>query len=815
MPDYGQSLFGELDPKKKNAEWMNTCLTIIRRDWTPLVDPTRIKVNKKYLFSQQELDQVKDSFKDKAFLKNVQFKSLGFMETIKNAIIEEILKMPPNIGVKAEDPSAISEKKRQIQILKTKKIVEADISQANQQVGLPPFKLNPDELSSNLGEFDDMGLDDSDPDDINFFSKDFHRLWFEIAAQSVVNNLMKTNKFDEETISKLVNDIMAARVATTQSYVDQITGEIKQRYIYPETTRGIWGTANDGRNDTAKGWEDIVTVNEWLQMAGNDFDFEKGWIYLLRAINTYPNVRKFTGFKVGGRTYSIAGNAELRASMGIVGESFVDVEFNQVYNYKVSMGYCEFTTPEATGTWLTNVSDGSYLKRVDYDYELKDKKETTEYFKESRYQQQVYKAWFLDTGYFTQYFYNWGKVYFQTLEGANDEYASGTLMYYREEGDSVMDIARPLIDMGNFAFFKMLFAVHKAKPEEDVVVFEELLEVTKALKREYPQTNGASGAPTLQNIFEQTVQYQQENSVRVRAFPRIDGKAIGQLPSLEGKRNGLDPVAVAMQSVLQWVRGEISVQTGVNPMRTGSNPQARESFNTEQQTMNASFNSTGYVYRMVQQTKKGLATRGLYTAQDIIRFKESVPFKWLQALIGDGPVKQLEALKDIAAHRLGIYCQDYSFTLDKNNITQAANLALTQKTLTFDQWFAVTQTEDFKRAALLLSHFQKKTEKRLRRQEQENMKMQDQMNQAAFERQLQLIDRKGQYDLQVSENQKQAAIISSQIQSDSRIQTKQLQIDGEQPKQQAKTDSEKEILREESNIANQQPFEAKSSSAAA
>lgn len=819
MTDLGHFLLGELDPNKKDAVWMNDCLSAVRRDWTPLVNAERVRLNKQYLLGQQSLHQVKQSFKDKKFLETVEFRSLGFMETPRNAMVEELLKMPPTIGVKAEDPTAISEKKKDIQILKTKRIIEQDISSTNGQIGLPSFKLDPKNFKGNIEEFDDMGLDANDPDDVSFFSKDFHRLWFEIAAQSVINNVFKLNKFDKEMITDLVIDILAVRATTMQSYVDQITGELKQRYIFPETAYGIWGTANDGHDDVAKGWEDTKTVWEWMQMVGDKFDFEKNWFQLLSAVNYFPNGRKYTGFRRNGRTYSIAHNHELRAAQGIIGDEFTDVDFNTIYSYKVYVGYVEFSTIEATSTALfkrgTNPNEKEFDCFVSYNYKLKDQKATTEYFTESKYQQQFYKSYFLSTSSLTQFIYNWGKVYYQHLEGANDEYASGTLLYYREKGESVMDISRQLIDMGNLAFYKMLFAVHKAKPEEDVIVFEEMLEVTKALKREYPQTGTLAAAPTLQNIFEQAIQFQQENSTRVRAFPRIDGKAIGQLPPLEGKRNGLDPVAVAMQSVHAWVEALLNRQFGWNPMRSGANPQSRESFDTEQQTLNASFNSTGYIYRMVQKNKEGLATRALYTAQDIIRFKESIPYKWLKTLVSDQSLRQLEALEDIAAHRLGVYCSDYSYAQDKNDIKQAANIALTQKTITFDQWFACTQTEDYKKAALLLSHFQKKTEKKIRQQQLQDMQVQDQLSQAAFERQLQLIDRKGQYDVQVSQNQKEAAIISSQIQSDSRIQTKQIQVEAEQPKQQAKTEGQKELLREESNIQNQQPYEATSSSEAA
>src|SRR6185503_8497263 len=101
--------YREVNPEKKTATWADSVITIFRRDWRALVNPIRAQKNKRLLFSQQSMEKIKDSFKDKEFKRSVEFNPLGIMENIKNTLIEEITKMPPKAELRATDPSALDE----------------------------------------------------------------------------------------------------------------------------------------------------------------------------------------------------------------------------------------------------------------------------------------------------------------------------------------------------------------------------------------------------------------------------------------------------------------------------------------------------------------------------------------------------------------------------------------------------------------------------------------------------------------------------------------------------------------------------------
>jgi hypothetical protein len=804
-------VYKEVNPANKTAKWADYCLTILRRDWRPLVNPLRAQTNKKLLLSQQPMDKIMASFKDKEFLRTTEFNPLGIMENLKNTLVEEITKTPPRAELRAVDPSAINEREADIELLKNRRIIQGDLSKYQGQIGMPPYKVDYGQFKGNADKFDKMGLDDQDPDDINFYERNFQRLHYEIAGQSVVNNIMKLNRFDEERIEDYVIDAMSYKTICMQSYVDQITGEIKQRYVYPEIAYGLFGDANDGHDDICRGWQDNTTVMEFLQMVGNEFDWDRDWWQLLWAIN-FSNGYKYTGFRRNNVLYdSYANGGMIAARIGLdpaTGPNFEGniLDWSMAYNYKIYTGYCEWNTVEATETYLRKKNNPDFVEIVPFGYDLKKKKQVREYYTESYYQQQWYRCYFIATTSISQWIYGFGKVYMQALEGANDEYASGTLCYYRKKGQSAVEIAKPYIDLANFTFYRLLWVIHHSKPQEEEFVLEELIQLSKGMQRQFNQLAGTNTVPSFDNILTQMIQYQRENFLRLRSFPQVEGRTIAQLPPLEGKRNGVDPIAITMQAVVTWAEMQIATKIGMNPIRTGAQPQPRQSFKSEINAIQNSFNATGYVYRMIQFLKERVATTTLNFASDIIKFKDAIPYKWLQTLVGEEVLNGLSLLEKFAAHRYGIYIRDYNSEIDRQEVKQAATIALQKGTLTQDQWFVITQTEDYQKANQILAFLERKKAKLVRKQQLQDMQIKDQMEQKAYERQKDLIVTKGKLDIQKAQIEAEGFKAAAQIQGDSRIAVKQISIDNEPDKQAAKSDSQKELATTKENLSQQQPF---------
>ncbi len=801
------SLLVYQDPEsRKDYAWYDLAITTLRRDLRPIVDPNQDSYNKTLLDGKQSMKEVEKSFDDKDFKRDVKIKPLGIMNVFVNEMIETIKKTPPKAEVRAVDPSAIAAKKEDIDKLKYRKILERDRSELQGRIGLGNYKIPKEKFAGNVDEFDKLGLDEKDPDDVNFFEGTYHRLDFEIAAQSLVNGAMKLCKFDKIHVGKYVRDAMASNVNCGQTYVNRVTGQISNDYIYPSEYYFIPSDTEDGHDDIAKGWFRSVTVSEFLGRVGNEFNWDKDWPYLLWAIN-YCNNTKYTGFTRSGYTYNCCGDPMLMDRCG-VGNDWQSncCEWVMAFRYKVFMGYTEWLCPEVTASYLKNKNTSEYTE-IPVGYKLKNKKERTEYEKESWYGWSLLSSYYLATTSTSQYIFSYGKVYHHLKEGANDEYARYTCWSFRNQGKSAAEIAEPFINMANFTFYRMLWAIYKAKPEEDQFLINELLEIAKGVQRQFSQNAlTAAGTPQLDNILDQIIQYQRQKSIRIRAYPRIDGREIGQLPPLKNEKSGLDPIAVSMQAIIMWAQQMIATQIGINPMRVGGNPPSRESFKSEQQTLESSYASTSYIYRMIQYMKEHMATVTMLYGQDICKFKDSVPYNWVQNLIGEEQMTSLKILDDVAAHRYSIFVEDINDVYDKQEIKQAAGIALAEKQITFDQWFVITQTQDFKRAAQLLAFLQRKNEKKLRNQALQDQKIQQQQAQQLHEMKMaeMTFDRETKFG--VADRDAAALVKSAQIQAQGRVEVKQLQNDAEPVKQQAKADADKQVIEEKKNAEEQAAF---------
>lgn len=817
-------LYQDPNPHNRGYDFFNNAITLLRRDLRPIVSPQLMTGLRLLLDSKQSMQNIIDSFDDVNFKRDVLKNAtpLGIMNVFINSMIEEIKKAPPRAEVRANDPAALAAKQEDIDLLRYRKILESDRSELQGRVGMPAYKIPKEKYNGNIPEFDKLGLDDQDPDDVNFFDGSYHRLDFEIAAQSLVNTVMKLSKFDSTHVQKYVRDACAGNTVCGQTYVDRVTGEIKNEYIYPEDFYFIPSDTEDGHNDIAKAWLRSVTIAEFLGRVGNNFDWKKDWPYLIWAIN-YCNNTKYTGFMRSGYMYDCVGDPEKMARAGI-GEDWVSncCDWNMAYRYKVWMGYTEWLCPEVTDSYLKRKgADDDERIPIPLDFKFKEKQrgrkkkadegkveyDENEYEKESWYQWQLYGSYYLATTSTSQYLFNYGKVYHTLLEGANDEYARYTLWSFRNQGKSMAEIAYPIVEAINFAWYRLMWILYKAKPEEEQFLINEVLEISKGLQQQFNQSGTNQIAPSISSILDQVIQYQRQKTIRIRAYPRIDGREIGQLPPLKNENRGIDPLSAFMQSFVLFGQELIAQQIGWNPMRSGANPPARESFKTEQSTLQSSYNSTGYVGRMIQAIKNQMGTLAILYAQDIAKFKDSVPYKWLLNQIGDELTKSIGVLDKIAAHRFSIFVEDINDVMDKELIKQAAMIALQEKQINFEQFFIISQTKDYKRAAQLLSYLQRRAEKRLRMQALQDMKIQDEMAEAAHQRQMEEMAFERETKIAVAKLDASAFTASAQINKTAKIDTQEIKSVTDVNKQTAKTQGDIAKEREKANLEKQAPLQ--------
>lgn len=805
--------------RNKDREWANTMVTQIRMYWDSIYPYDKAVENRKIMLGMQSMKNIEDKFKDSSAFKKAElpFKTLPIMHKIVNRLSELLIQYPPKCEVRASDPTALSGKEEDINRLRTRRIYENGVNRANGILGEPPERMDLKKLSSNLSEFDEIGLDDSDEEDLSTFKNFFQKMDYEISAQAVINDTMKINRFDEFNLREGFIDIASTNAICYDVYVDQMTGQQVIKRIIPENTKGLWGTSYDGHDDIAKGWEEPVTVREFLAMVGDNFDIQRDWPDLIWAING-ANQQTFTGFSFSdGTNFDAYGIADYKKNLDSFGCNKSNIiSLDQSYHFMVFMGKCEWYAPDIVGGnyLIDRITDQISVTSMSYNDWKSDKGmfEKYKYGNETRWV--AYNAIYLAFTLTTQRIYKWGAVYLQQPEGANDEYCVGTLKYYRLPGLTIAEVSKQYLKVANEAFYKIKWILSEAKPRAKQVIFNEIIAMARALgtdKNGLLSKDGKvknDGTDLLESVFN----YMKEHvEYDIRFYPQVRGVDVPQLPSQKSPDEGIDPLTAALQLIEKWAEDQVMDKIGLYDL-LNANP--REGLGQQKMLTQESQHQIGYISRLIQFCKKDIATTLLTYTHDIIKYNQSTPCKWIRVLIGDEKFNGLKNLSKYSPHRMGIFINDYNTQKLKSEVDKMVDIAL-EKGLTgqegginIAQAFFLKSTEDFKREMKMLEVFIKQQDKKIYKRKVLETKVAQE-----HEKQMEVLRKetektKGDLALDrekvIADAQKYVADKNYQAKMD----VKQITIDEEPQKQGIRATNQKDIETHKSNLQEQKAVSA-------
>lgn len=786
----------QFDESKMNAQWANDVVTVYRRDWGVLIGFNEYVANKKYLLSIQKMDDIQKYFDDEEFRKNVKFRPLPIMEKTKNILIDKARKSGIRPYIKAIDPAAIKDKERDRFRVQNRRKLEGDINSERQKIGLPPFKMGYDKFKGNIEEFDQMQLSENENSDLDFFFKTYYKLNYETQAQNILDAINQLNK-SSENASRLIIDILVCKHLCKQTYISPQTGQIKDFYLEPPQVRIIWGNNIDGSDAPVKGWVRNITVMQLLNYLGNMFNFEDNWQQLISAIN-YANAEQFDGFIKGGYKYNMNAFGEVKEGDSEREYRFLD--WSQSYNYKIAFGYIEWDQIVAhsekvnprTGQMFSTTPDFVPPKRSIFE-------------KKTWYANKVLCSYFIATGDTSQWLYGYGPLYHQLIEGQYDEYARGSITVIREEGIPAIEVAKPYIDLANYAYYKMLWATHHSKPDVWDYSYESIVEIAKKIQPNTEGSNTPQGAGGMQSAIQSLVKLFHDKLILLHTFPIKDGQAMGGGGTQHAKIPGqLDALAPQLRElILEWAENQILDKLGMAGIANASQPNPKEGLKLNQLYLSQSNAATGYIYDMYQRFYESSARMILLYVQDIIKHKDTIPYNALKKLVGEEVIASVEELEDIAYHRFGIFVTSLDTMSQKEEMDQAAVIALERGEIDFAQWMLLKQIDDPRLAAMKLSYMKERAAKIAQDRAMELERMRQQTVQMQNESKMQQISTKGQWDLQSAQVAADASVRGKELDYRRDVDTKQMQLMSEAPKQQQRTESDKELLETKANLDQQ------------
>jgi hypothetical protein len=768
------------DPAKKDKAWANTIITYLRQYMQYVVPLTQAEDGMKWLLGDYDMKFAQDMFLDPA-KSGVRFIPMAVLEKIRNVLISEIEDNGIHIELNAIDPTANDQKKRDRELLANKKNIEALLSSLNASIGNPPYSLKNDKnedgdkmFNGDVDSFDSMGLNSSSDEDLEYFFKAHYRLLVEILGEDAINYLMQFNEV-HENLALWVDDVMSKKAIACRQYINQINGAPTAKYVAPETVQAIIGRRRDFKDSPAIGYTQVVTVQEFLQMVGDEFDYEKDLQDLWMA-TTFTNRQEYTGVYLNSAF-----------CCGTSGQNCCS--FTDFMQFKVQIGYTEWKSNDTRTYVGTNKNkhgnpniarrqSGYNKPQSNYGYKII-----------NNIDEITYKSVYLVMSASSQKLYQFGKLAYQLrgdMGGMEDEYSNFSISVYKEIGKTVTELTKDYIIIIVKAFKKLENSINRAQPPGMLYNFESLVKIAKNF---FPDKNRQTTVQDVINMFEQSAN-------KIYTIPEINGQPVGGGTQVNIPiDNGLSKSVIEFKNTVDWAFQMIYDQLGISPLRQAYSPAPRDVAKLQEQALAYSDKATGYMPRMIMKMLNNVAKRMLCNIQDIIKFKDKnkIPYDFLKRALGDKTVIDLEMLDDIPIHRFGIMIHSFNSFADQEEMKAFLIQAYQNKEISPEQYLLIKGIKNPKRAAWVLAYEKRRNERKLVEQQQMQQQNAMQMQAQAQQAQAQTEQMKGQMTLQ-----------NTNMQGEWAYKVKQLEVQGEVQKQQMKQDAKPQEIEVKKNATIQQ-----------
>lgn len=716
----------ETDPRKKDETWANKIVTQIRFNWRPIIDPRISLRNKQYLFGRQDTASVEAMFADPK-LANIDFTPQKPMEKIRNILVADMESEDIQVEVNAIDPSSMDERESDKEMLANRSDTEEFLSHLGATINLPAYnladekKLNgKDKFNGDISKFDSMGLNEGSTEDRNYFFEGFYKLRHEASLDTTIRAIHHYNEA-RKFLPQMCNDIISDKCCAVNAYVDEVSGAPTIAYLAPSSVFAIPGSRYDFKDSAALGWEIDVTISQFMRRMGNSFNMDTDWPWLLRAINAKYNTN-----------YTAIGGIDGTVVYGQCGVNKLEqlVSMQQLYNYKVGLGYVEFKSIDRKSYKFTKKNNFGNPKifRIPPTSKLQ---ENSKFSRKDIEDETTYKSYYLAIGATDQQLFKYGKLPYAYLEGSEDQISSFTTCVYKEQGPSIAEIAIPHLIIFEKAAKKYEYLINKAKESGYAINMASIIALSQELSSETTKVDPMALLKTMNDS--PNVLYTTDDKLGGNGIPFVELK------------NGLTQAVLEFRQITVNCLMDIQDQLGTAP-RMANAPQPREVGSIAQEALNQSKGATGYINRMLMYVFADVSVRLVSYTQDIIKFRKinSIPYNFLRKLLGIEVVADISTMDDIAMHRYGIFVEPFNRKFDREELKQMTIQAYGLGQITIDQMFLINSIDSPKRAAMVLAYQKRRQEAQAKEMAKYNSDLANQTAQMKHQQDMELEQLKGQ-----------------------------------------------------------------------
>lgn len=741
----------------RGEKWITEMVRLIDREAKPIISKFDYEANKNILFGKfpdTNLDKLfTGEYMGKLRGKLSKDSTLHFFERIRNTLIDERNQSGLTITVNSLDPEKNDKKKQDRALLENRKGIESLLNEITENNGMPPQKVNVDDYHGNVELFDEMGYDEFDPIDLNNFFDSHYGLKQEIILQKPINDVFRANQVTRN-YDRYINDILICLCNFSQVYVDQFEGAIKIKHLYPYEVKVLQATESNDFKD-AQGFHihKSTNIQGFLRKFGDRMNIEKDWDLLLSA-------------SMGGTAHNFKGIIN-EAGDTICGEVGNGMDFKRFLDLPIRYTYTEFKTTDRLEEQTIVTNEGNLItQKVTSTTPFVEGVESTVKLREI-----TYTAWALDAGIQNPKVIKHGPLYMGTFEGMNDEYSGFSIKGNKRDGTPVAEILKPFWNIINVTFKMAEMLINDIKPDGHVINYSTSLKVAEWLSTAKDVPNDIKAG------FKMYLDMIQDSANIITDTPTTDDNMPvgGGSQGITKRENGLNKTAGEVIKIIDWAEKKASQYVGTEGIEL---TEPKDGYKLSIENKRRTRAATSFIDFILLNHLEDISITVLNQTQDISKFPDIKPYKYLLSSIGEKAMKFIAGMKK-AAHRMGTYLDTFNNDLNLLDIKQSAYQAFANKELAWEQYMFICSIDNPKEASAYMARERQKADKKKQMDQLTLLQQQNKNAAEADDRKYKIEKMKATLKGQDSAKQANGFVLSAQINAKSAFAIQQMKDNGQ------------------------------------
>lgn len=530
----------------------------------------------------------------------VEFSPLALIPIKVNSALNNIYRIPADVVCTAQDSRAMKKRKEDINFLKNKPAIEADLQDIADQMGVGKVDLGTTKHASTNFSDAPMGLDLNNPQHEDVFTKLFYSLKVTTAIEKALKQFGNLKKSDQIRLLN-IEDHLKYGVAVHRPYESSMTGLPDLDYVHPSMMFTPFSQLPDYSDNTHRYIDMEMTVEEMFNYFSNEICDE----------DTLENIMNEPG---KGNGYC-ACNGD---------KGIQRINWN---TYKVNIKYFEVKSIDWVG-----IKTDSKSKRKTSTFTMDEKECDSKIWGQNTYG----FYWLFNT----KHFFGIHRLPGTHRTKGKEAFQNFSTNIYRSQRKSAVELSIVENKKAQIAEIKLEHTIIKSLPPGRYIDLRFLRAALEGLTDE-------GNRYTMDDLLSMSF----EHNIMLGDTEGFDGKNDGQIKPFMDIPGGLKDEARGYIAIIMQASANIASITGINEQFTGQS--AEELVGLQQLRINSGLNAIDYCVQGIQHQFEALNNTWALYIQKAIEAGGKTKDAIIN-MIGEEDAEVLDALNEAPLHELTI-----------------------------------------------------------------------------------------------------------------------------------------------------------------